>query len=750
VSKTSADIGDSLFTEAEMRGEGQSAPRLDFIVGINVAEQAIAIAGQCVRYLTQQSCSRLGVIFPTRGALSRLVSTALDELNIPHNDGLAHFVPGIFEADEWLAWIDFQRSPRLHSFLRFLHALPDSSVLSSKISRQVFGNILCRAYDEILLDDLDLLREFCAHGNELSRAVAEALGNLTILSQRSTLSKFIEQTRSAFAHLGWKQHELEIAGLTHFWSERVDGSFPRALFLRWLEESAVTFRPTRSTEGDNPYARVQLLSVAQAQNQEWSHLILAGCNEGAWPPPPGSDFAREEQIRAFNQNIRQLNQRAGRQGSQGEGHVSVRENHSLYLGPVERRAISMRQFAALLDSTRRAIALAASLVREDAPERIWNPSECFTQTYFAARKQPLTQSVFKNLRSNTPLPPRPASEVDDVKQTLTAFRARRDPKKPAEEYDFSLRSDSSYRPTPPVSVSDLEDMVSSPAIVWMKRYLGVQAPDDLTNPWPAAAGKWVHHWLAGIGGPGDGKLFRKFPASAAIDAHVTRAAAERRSLLHALCDSLGKPVPAWWDSGWENALYLARVIGNKIGSATDWNWMAAELPIGRDGSVKIADGIELQLHGRVDLLLSKNDSPDLNGQDIWIVDYKTNSSRELKKTDLHDTLVKGTNLQVGLYSLAVRALGAAEVGASIVSLGVKNVAPQLSVSELAPHTNIFADLAEMQRTGIFGMKGDIRPAFGYGVPYPLATLQVDPDILEDKWSLTHAALVLEKEEWETW
>jgi hypothetical protein len=74
----------------------------------------------------------------------------------------------------------------------------------------------------------------------------------------------------------------------------------------------------------------------------------------------------------------------------------------------------------------------------------------------------------------------------------------------------------------------------------------------------------------------------------------------------------------------------------------------------------------------------------------------------------------------------------------------------LSIIDLAAHTDVFADLAEMQRTGVFGMKGEIRPAFGYSALYPLATLQIDNDILEDKWALTHPALVLEKEEWETW
>src|SRR5207247_10171792 len=113
------------------------------------------------------------------------------------------------------------------------------------------------------------------------------------------------------------------------------------------------------------------------------------------------------------------------------------------------------------------------------------------------------------------------------------------------------------------------------------------------------------------------------------------------------------------------------------------------------------------------LVLAHNDVVDFAGQKIWVVDYKTGSTKELKPSDLHDNLVKGTMLQLGLYALAMRELGAAEVSVSIISLAGKNVAPELSVVELAPHTDVFADLAEMQRTGVFGMKDDIRPAFGY-------------------------------------
>jgi hypothetical protein len=743
--------GDSLFSEAEMRGEAETGKCLDFLIGTNFSEQAEAITRQCVRYLADKKCTRLGVIFTGNGALPRLVANSLKRLEIPHNDGLGHIVPGIFESLEWQAWIELQRAPRLNSFLRFLNALPDPAVVSPKISRQVFENVLHESYKEVLLDDLELLREFCGtHADAKSQSAAEALRALPFLSPLATFAQFLEQTYTALDYLGWKQHAVELTKVARDWSQHLDAKFSRGLFLRWLEETAATSESARSAAGDHPYARVQLLTVARAQNQEWSHLIFAGWNEGAWPPPAGAEFARAEEIRAFNRSIQQLNKRAARQGSQGEGHTSVRENHSLYLGPGEHRAIALRQFEALLESATEGITLAASLVQENAPERLWNPSECFTELYLKTRGEPLTQTALKHLQRATALLPKPAGAATDVQETLIAFKARRDSFKPAGEYDFALRANESHRPSPTLSVSDLEQMVVSPAIVWMKRYLGVEAPQDTANPWAATTGRWVHHWLANIIETRDGRVFSKFPSLEQIDNRVRLAADERCAELRHLCDSLGRVVPDWWNSGWLNARYLARHLGAKIGGAQGWGWMGTEFSVGSEGAVKIADGVELNLRGQIDLVLAQNDAESFSGQKIWIVDYKTGSTKELKGSDLHDNLVKGTTLQLGLYALAMRERGAAEVSVSIISLAVKTVAPQLSVADLAPHTDVFAALAEMQRTGVFGMKGEIRPAFGYRAAYPLATLQIDNDILEDKWALTHPALVLEKEEWETW
>src|SRR6266540_1246471 len=386
-------LGDSLFSEMEMRGGAETAKRFDFLIGTNFSEQAEAITRQCVRYLADEKCTRIGVIFP-----------------------------GIFESPEWQAWIELQRAPRLNSFLRFLNALPDPAVVSPKISRQGLEKILRESYKEVLPDDLELLREFCAtRVDDKSQSVAEALRALPFLPPRATLAQFLEQTHAALAHLDWKQHALELANVVRDWSQPLDAKFSRALFLRWLEETAVTLDAARSAAGDHPYARVQLLTVGRAQNQEWSHLILAGWNEGAWPQPAGAEFARADEIHAFNRSVQQLNKRAARQGSQGEGHTSVRENHSLYPGPGEQRAIALRQFDALVESASEGVTLAASLVQEDAPERFWNPSECFTELYLKTRRGPLTQATLKNLQRTTALLPRQAGIVTDVQQTLIAF-----------------------------------------------------------------------------------------------------------------------------------------------------------------------------------------------------------------------------------------------------------------------------------------------------------------------------------------
>jgi PD-(D/E)XK nuclease superfamily len=756
-------ITDSLFSEEEMRGVSVGSVDRSFVVGADTTEQAEAVAQQCLDFLADPACDRVGIVFSGAGALPRLVANALARLDIPHHDGVAHFLPGIFEAADWRAWLRLQESPRINSLLHFVNALSDHAELFSDLSLNAFERTLRSAYAEVLIDDLDILRRFCAQesGGKKEKAAA-ALDSIPFLPARARFSEFLVATKAALNRLGWKSHWMEISRRTGDWVGKLDIEFSRALYLRWLGEIAFSFTAARETIGDHPYARVQLLTVPQAQGQEWSHLIFAGWNEGSWPPRETGEFARQDEIDAFNSSIQKLNRRASRQGRQGEGHTAIRENHTLYLGPAQQRQIALRQFETLVESATRQIAFTASLVQEDAPERLWNPSELFTRHYQAVNNSPLTQRAMNQLQART------RSRLDkvrdpersnltasrEIQSTRIAYDARRDPNGSSGEYDFALRSKPFLVPI--LSVSEFEQLIAVPALVWLKKYLGVSAADKSGNLWNSTSGKWVHDWLAAIAA-GTAKTFTRLPEPTEIERCVCAAAETKRSDVAHLCQAARKPLPDWWSGGWRNAAFLARVLAEKLGTVTDWPWMATERTIEGAFAVKTTENAALSLRGRIDLLLTRTapSAGSLAAENLWIIDYKTGAKKALatakqdaagRRPALKKKLLDGSALQLGLYALAASALGAQRTEVSLLSPLVRQLEPQICGDEFSSEADIFAELARMQQTGIFGMHGLLRSSYRFTDDYPLATLAIDLDILEQRWELTHPALVRDEED----
>jgi PD-(D/E)XK nuclease superfamily len=743
---TSRSPGDSFFSEAEMRGDTQ---RINFFVGADASEQAGAIALAALRFLAQRDDARVGIIFAQRGALPRLVGAELTRLGVPHNDGLAHFVPGIFETAEWRAWLELQGSPRIASFLAFFNALTNRSEIFPDLRTPEIENVLRHAHSEVLIDDLEVLREFCSAKNT---AVAAAIHSLGQLPASATLAQFLHRTEAALARLGWKQHRIAIASHVGDWVEKIRAEFSRDLFLRWLSEIAATFAIERSENGNHPYAPVQLLTVSQASGQDWSHLIFAGWNDGVWPPPASGEFAREEEIAAFNEKVFQLNQRVARRGRQGEGHISVREGHTFYLGPAERRAIALRQFDALRRAATEEIALTASLVQEGEPERFWNPSELFTQLYLETTQRPLTQNAMRELQAKTRswleassgLTSERKSAAKDVQQTRVAYDRRRDPATKSGEYDFAFTSKPNREPV--FSVSEFDRFISAPGLVWMKHYLGVRAVEDDAHIWNTSSGRWIHDWLKHLAS-GEEKTFSRLPKAAEIDRRVIEAANEKRTQIKALCQRTGKPLPDWWHSGWENALFLARVLGERLSTADAWPWMATEWKLDQEVPAKIDEKTTLAFRGRIDLILAREELPAgaLQTDELWIIDYKTGAKKALR-LPLKKKLLDGSALQLSLYALAARTQGAQCAHISLLSPLVRPLEPQLSDSDLATELEIFLELARMQQDGAFGMHGPLRGMFRFTEDYPLATLGIDQDTLEQRWEITHPALVRDEEE----
>ncbi len=114
-------------------------------------------------------------------------------------------------------------------------------------------------------------------------------------------------------------------------------------------------------------------------------------------------------------------------------------------------------------------------------------------------------------------------------------------------------------------------------------------------------------------------------------------------------------------------------------------------------------------------------------------------SEEPDPREMDGRLSTGELVSSTLLAMALRSLGAAQVSASL-STPTSPIEPQINLDEVLSCKSLWKGLYRMQGTGIFGMRGELRPEFTFGDDYPLATLEVDPDVLEEKWERTHPDL----------
>lgn len=730
---------------AASRAQRAASPvqEIEFLVGHDTGDHARAIAARAIQYLAAPVCGRLGLLFPAAGALSRRVAELLTEAGIAHDDGLAYHAPGPLEREaDWNVWQTLQERPRVPVLLEYLRARGGAPFGELSFEDALYE--LPRAFQELLIDDLGVLAEFLArHPRERSRMLADAIRALPLLPEQATLGEFFEHTDTVFRACGWQGRAETLQRLVPEWRASFDLALSRRTWLRWLRERLVSWQARRPERGSHPYSRVHLLPYAQADSQAWTHLIVAGLNEGQWPPPlDEGGFLGEEEIAALNQQVRKLNTRAAVQGSQGEGHVAVQAGRALCLGPVERRALVERQFLNTLESATVAVSATMQLHDESAPERPLNPSEFFTRLHFCARGRAVSQQTLMSLQAETAkwlstikLWAAPAPDLAAVRQTRLAFDARREPGRPFGEYEFALRS------APPrplrLSATEWENALVAPAQSFLSAVLGVNADDsEEETPWALAQGVWVHRWLSAFTAGSEPAQLTALPTPADWQARVHDAAKKFHDRASAALAAQRRPMPDWWQSAWQQAesaaarlATIASSVQGRTHGATEWKLDHIALPL---------DTGTLFVHGRIDLLLSSDSSQT----DVWLVDYKTGNRKALTLAEL----AKGKGLQLALYALALRAAGAQQVGVSLLAAGTTLDEPQVDLTDIDTLTDLFDGLLRMQETGVFGMKGVLRDEFGFGRDYPLATLAIDEEILAEKWALTHRGIAPVEEE----
>jgi hypothetical protein len=750
-------------------GEGRSdllTPSLPadvhFLIGRDTTQQARAIVALTAKFLSDPLCERLGILFPRSGALARLVATFLQSAEIPHNDGIAHLAPSPFDDDAWRGWLELQEAPRLKLLFRFLRAT--RAEIFEKTSISQVEKTLRRTYSDILIDDIKLLGDYCASSRELRHGVAVARGleKIQFLPETAAFVEFLSQTRKIFLQLGWKGRWHEVERLSRNWSERLSSNVSRNSYLRWLRELVGAPSLGRDDLGAHPYARVHLLTYADAQGQPWSHLIFAGSNDEAWPALDEElAFVRDERVVELNRQNRTLNRRASKRGQQGEGHWSVREGKTLLLGPNEQRQIRRRHLRALVESVSNAIGASANLYSEATPSRIANPSEFFSWLYFNARGGGVSQRTLQTFEQQTrdwlkDWSPVDAEKVDSISvgRARYAFDQRRQ-LRAASEYEFAFRSP--FERQISLRVTQWEQALRWPAIVWMEIFLGVEPYGDNGDEWAVATGQWVHRWLADSVPNGDERKFVDVNRADEIRERVQIHARGFREQVSKLCAGRAKALPDWWRSGWSNALYIADRLATKASDLRDWSEMAVEWRLDEPSLISISENETLRVRGRIDLILArrKSEQAKIGFSDLWVVDYKTGRQRgfrlkELRRKDTPERkfrrqLVEGRGVQLALYALAVHTLGGEKVQLTLLS-PAEEFEPQFHLADVLAQKDFWLELHRMQESGVFGMLGPVHADFGYVRKYPLATLPIDLDLLQEKWALTHRAFLVEDEE----
>lgn len=753
--------------------EGKERPPEDrrshsFLVGLNATEQAQAIVAMALSFLEEKSCTRLGILFPGTGALPRLVSDLLTKLHIPHHDAIGHFIPGPFEGMAWNAWLELQEHHRLDPLLRFFKALPSRADVLGDLSMQTLEARLRRVYSDILIDDVTVLREYCTRRPDDAElaSIAEALSAVEFLRPKASFVRFLAETKGIFAQWKWKERWFEAERLSQDWRGAVHSEFPRPLYLRWLKEILSSFSSGRTTKGDHPYSRVHLLCYADAESQEWSHLICTGLNQGEWPCPHNeSGFLRDDEVGAWNKRV-------VRQGKQGEGHNTLSEDKTLLLGTEQQRQIALRRFFSELESTTHAVAFTANLLHETAPERFWNPSELLNQIYFSSRKTVLSQETMQQLREQTRawlnrqlLSEARTESTPDIRQTRVAYDARRRADHRAGEYDFSLREPIDREIT--LRATEWDKVVKRPALIWLHAFLGVDNPERDFNQWPLTTGIWVHQWLAQLGAARAQNEFIDLPSREEIAERVREAARRFRDEIEEvwqkagaqvdLFSQPGRALPDWWTSSWEYANSLAGCLAQKLNAVEEWPEVATEWILESPQIISLGEDKKLRFRGRIDLILARSlaNGPSLDRLQVWIVDYKTGNQKSLvspswnkdaRFAGLGKKLVRGDGVQLGLYGMAAREVGTEQVALSLLSPRTNLDQPQLDLNELTLHSEFWEALYQMQETGTFGLLGPIRSDFSFAAAYPLATLPIEEELLREKWALTHPALVDEEED----
>lgn len=707
---------DSIFASA-----AGSEPVLDkiFLIGHDTQGQAEAVVSTVSKWL-EEGASRIGVLVPRSGALSDEISRRFSSSEFSFYDGVASLSPDMATTPEWRAWLELQTHPAISTIVKFLKTL-------QKDTRK-WERLFDKAWSATLSDDPEIIRQWFVQQGEPVEIFPK------LLPDSATILEMRQRTNDIFLALGWQNRATHLQSAVMIFGADSKRIVARIAWCRWLQQTLEKFTRSREKLATEPYARVHLLSYESALSQQWSHLVFAGMNDsGDLESEVALPFLDGEEAALLNSEIRRQNRKAIQEGAHGMGAEVLQSGYALCIGSEEKQQIGQRTLYSLLDSVTSGYCFTASLHSEAKPSLLLRPSNFFADQWSEARGTVLSDEKFRLLAEGTHRDLQgifPALPFQKNEAIAAARFVRTNENKNFGRYEFAFEK-------APVKAAFLacdawEKAYKDPAPAWLRYYLGVQLDSDFHDvSWNTVIGMWTHRWLDAI--HLRETLWESFPAADIRNQRISSAAWDFRERISRAYSKAGKTIPFWWEAAFQRSLDFAYRLSGKLDAISPTWKFAAEYAVSDSVPVSVAEGLTLHLRGRMDLVMVDGmESPE----NAIVADYKTGRSKPLDLTSLK----KGDGIQVALYAILMKALGWQNVNPAYVVAEHPFSPGQLPTVFMEETISIWQSLVFMQETGRFGMRGDMDGEYTHTMPLPMATLRIEPEILNAKWKLSHGNL----------
>ncbi|MDO8541401.1 MAG: PD-(D/E)XK nuclease family protein [Opitutaceae bacterium] len=666
------------------------------VVGQTRGDEMRGVADE-ICALLDAGADNIGVIFPRADPAHLILARLLQERGILFADMLETAGPPAIEIQAQRALLAFyERGGRIEEFLALWPLLRAIGIVTAPLAE---ARRACeRSFDATQSHDLRRHAGYWEKRPELAR-LARILGEPW--PAELALAEALARFRRACTQLalespdGWGTLDTMAA---------IDAG-PKPLAV--VTGTLASFLPQDSVvidaPGRNVFARVTLSTRRRAEGLCWSHLVLVESNSGVWP-------LRQEPSCWLTDEHRSALSRA-------------RNSPPTLFNSEERAVLERAGYATLARDTRERVIFSAALSGEQDPEVKLAPNSWVERIMWANGQmgpEGDIEAAFTGAAIATGEPAAVATTGLDAWHD--AWRGRRDPTRPFDEYFFS--GDPARITPPKLPAKLIERGVQDPAELWFEAILKTQRIrwDPFVRARRKALGQWAHQLLANVLMPSE--TTRGFGEMLAFEVARQklhdRLAAQRREW----------PGNRYWDSFHGELAHVCGLLLENVFTITAGRYVATEASLPPGARLELGPH-RIPVVGRLDLV--RLDQPAWSGARIDIVDFKTGGDLGLSAERMGRT---GASLQLGVYLEAARSLGIAGGSVWMIKPEPGGVT-KLTFDDMAVALTKLRWLEQALTRGVYGAltrdRSDYAPG---GCDWPLACTPVSRAILEQKFALT--------------